>query len=53
MLDNDNFVAGTKFLVDALVAEGFMVNDSPAHLEPHYVQHRGAPRTVITIEAIA
>jgi hypothetical protein len=55
MLDHDNFVAGTKFLQDAIVAEGFVVDDKPKHLEPPvYKQHVGTPhRTEILIEEIA
>jgi Holliday junction resolvase RusA-like endonuclease len=53
MLDHDNFVAGTKFLQDAIVAEGFVIDDKPAHLEPVYSQHVGKPhRTEIRIEEI-
>lgn len=53
MLDHSNFVAGLKWLEDALVAEGFLVDDSPAHLEPDYAQHTGKPyRTEITVEEI-
>lgn len=50
LLDNDNFVAGTKQLMDALVAEGFLVDDSPNHLTATYTQHVGKPyRTVVRI----
>lgn len=51
LLDRDNFIAGTKFLTDSLVAEGFMVDDSPAHLTAEYHQFIGKPyRTIIKIE---
>jgi hypothetical protein len=50
LLDYDNYVAGTKFLTDQLVAEGFAVDDSPAHMTVRYVQHVGKPpRTVVRI----
>lgn len=50
-LDADNQVAGCKQLIDALVAEGFLVDDSPAHLQATYRQHVGKPyRTEVRIE---
>lgn len=50
MLDQDNAVSGMKWLIDALVAEGFLVDDSPSHLQATYRQHVGKPyRTVVTI----
>lgn len=53
LLDHDNLVAGCKQLIDALVAEGFLVDDSPAHLSSTYRQHHGPKqkpyRTVVTI----
>jgi hypothetical protein len=54
MLDESNFIAGTKWLEDALVAEGFMVDDSPEHVEHVFHQHidRKQRRTVVRIEAI-
>ena len=53
VLDHDNFVAGTKFLTDALVAEGFLVDDSPANITAIYRQHVGKPhRTIVIIEAL-
>lgn len=51
LLDMDNFIAGTKYLMDSLVKEGFMADDSPAHLTATYVQHLGKRRTLIHIEA--
>lgn len=51
LLDRDNLIGGCKGLVDALVAEGFMVDDSPAHLTADYHQFIGKPyRTIIKIE---
>jgi len=50
LLDFDNFVAGTKHLCDCLVAEGFAVDDSPAHLTAEYHQFIGKPhRTIVRI----
>lgn len=52
-LDHDNFVAGTKPMMDSLVKEGFIVNDSPSHISTTYVQHVGKQRgTVIRIEGL-
>jgi len=51
LLDRDNFIAGTKQLTDALVAEGFLVDDSPQHVQIEYRQFTGKPyRTVVRIE---
>ena len=52
-VDPDNFHAGAKVLVDSLVAEGFILDDSPAVIgEPTYRQFVGKERkTVVTIEA--
>ncbi len=52
LLDQDNFIAGTKGLMDSLVREGFIEDDSPKHLTAKYVQHIGKPRTLIRIEAV-
>jgi len=50
-LDNDNFVGGAKGLVDSLVREGFLVDDSPDHLVAQYIQHIDkTPRTIVHIE---
>lgn len=50
-LDNDNFVGGAKQLVDSLVREGFLVDDSPDHLVAQYIQHIDrTPRTIVHIE---
>ena len=52
-LDTDNAIAGMKFLIDALVAEGFAVNDHPAHLTLACHQHVGKPyRTIVRIDSI-
>lgn len=51
LCDHDNIVGGAKQLIDALVAEGFLVDDSPAHLQATYRQHVGKPyRTEVRIE---
>lgn len=50
ILDFDNMVAGLKFCQDALISEGFAVDDSPAHLTAVYRQFVGKPyRTIIKI----
>jgi Holliday junction resolvase RusA-like endonuclease len=50
-LDHDNLVGGCKQLIDSLVREGFLVDDSPAHLTANYVQHVDkTPRTIVHIE---
>jgi hypothetical protein len=51
LLDRDNFIAGTKWLMDSLVLEGFLAGDSPAHVFAEYHQFVGMPhRTIIRIE---
>lgn len=51
-LDNDNFVGGAKQLMDSLVWEGFLIDDTPAHLTACYHQHIGKPaRTLVRIES--
>lgn len=50
-LDNDNFVGGAKQLIDSLVNEGFLVDDSPEHLVAQYIQHIDRThRTIVHIE---
>lgn len=53
-LDHDNFVAGTKPMVDSLVREGFFVDDSPEHITATYIQHPGTKirKTIIRIEGL-
>lgn len=52
-LDNDNFVGGAKQLVDSLVREGFLVDDSPDHLVAQYIQHISkTARTIVHIEDV-
>ena len=36
--DRDNLVGGMKAVVDALVLQGLLVDDTPAHAELHYGQ---------------
>lgn len=50
-LDRDNFIGGCKGIIDALVKEGFILDDSPAHVSIEYHQYTGKPyRTIIKIE---
>jgi len=55
VLDADNFRGGTKFLTDALVQEGIIVNDTPAVIgEPELKQIVGKERgTRVYVEQIA
>lgn len=55
LLDHDNGVGGCKFLIDALVAEGFAIDDSPDHLELIFEQHvsRKEHYTTVVIEPAA
>jgi len=53
ILDHDNLVAGTKFVTDSLVREGFIVDDSPAHIgrpEIHQLVHETLRQTRVRIE---
>jgi Holliday junction resolvase RusA-like endonuclease len=53
-LDHDNLVGGCKQLVDSLVREGFVKDDSPDHLVTQYFQHIDqVPRTIVHIEEMA
>lgn len=50
-LDHDNYVAGTKQLIDSLVREGFIADDNPGCIgQPQHLQHIGPRRTVVRIE---
>jgi len=49
-LDHDNYVAGCKGMIDSLRVEGFIVDDSPGHIEARYIQHIGKRRTRVCIE---
>lgn len=54
MLDEENLSAGAKELVDALVQEGFFVDDSPAYLVRSYIQRLSCERkTVVTLSSAA
>jgi Holliday junction resolvase RusA-like endonuclease len=44
--DPDNLVGGMKSIVDALVLERLIVDDSAAFAEIHYAEERGEPRGV-------
>jgi hypothetical protein len=49
-LDHDNYVAGCKALIDALVSEGLLKGDGPDQVEVTYRQQIGQPdHTVVTI----
>lgn len=49
-LDPDNFSGGCKLLQDALVSEGFFVDDDETHLTTTYIQKIGKPaRTIVRI----
>lgn len=53
-LDYDNHVGGCKLLVDCLIKQGFIFEDSPKFLKSHYQQstlksaNRSEPQTIIT-----
>ena len=50
LLDPSNLVAGMKWLEDALVTAGFILDDSPAHYIPKYEQRVCDERkTVVSI----
>ena len=52
-LDDDNFRGGAKQLMDSLVAEGFLADDSPEHLVAQYIQHISkTARTIVRIEDV-
>lgn len=52
MLDYDNLVAGNKFLVDCLIGERLLYDDSPKYLDITYEQVLDIknPRTEIVID---
>lgn len=52
-LDDDNFRGGAKQLMDSLVNEGFLADDSPEHLVAQYIQHISkTARTIVHIEDV-
>lgn len=52
LLDTDNAIAGSKFLIDSLVAEGLARDDSPKHLTLQLEQHVSRERyTTVVVEA--
>lgn len=54
--DRDNLVGGMKAVVDALVLQGLLVDDTPAHVELHYGQMQwpaGQRGLRVTIEDLA
>jgi hypothetical protein len=53
-LDADNFAGGAKQLMDCLVREGFIQDDSPRYIECEYRQHFGAEaKTLVKIEPVS
>lgn len=51
--DEENFIGGTKGLVDALKEKGFFVDDSPKWLEREHHQvkcKRGEEKTIVIIQ---
>lgn len=50
-LDHDNLVGGCKPILDALVKEGFLIDDAPTCLRVTYRQEIGEPCTRITIDS--
>lgn len=54
LLDRTNLVGGCKSLEDALVAEGFLVDDSEKHYRPTYQQCASSERkTVVVISGVS
>ena len=52
-LDADNLAGGAKQLMDCLVREGFIEDDSPRHVECEYRQSFGMePKTLVQIEPV-
>jgi len=49
-LDRDNLIGGCKAMIDSLKVEGFIVDDSPEHVETTFIQHIGKRHTRVTIE---
>lgn len=53
-IDRDNLAGGAKPLVDAIVREGLLRDDSPTWLELHHDQEPGASRAVrVLLEELA
>lgn len=54
LLDEDNLSGGAKPIVDALVREGYLVDDSPEHAELVYSQVTSKDRreTIVELEEI-
>src|SRR5262249_46596485 len=51
-LDPDNLVGSCKVILDALVSNAILEDDSSKHIELHVTQCRGAKQTKITVHAI-
>ena len=45
--DYDNLVGGAKILVDALVREGFIYDDSPLYVKTRYSQFTGSKEMTV------
>lgn len=55
LIDHENFAAGTKFLTDSLVQEGFILDDSPKVIgQPTFTQivSKTERKTIVRIEGI-
>lgn len=55
LLDHGNLVGGCKPVVDALVREGLLQDDSPKWVDDHYAQTKpakGAGSTLVTLSEI-
>lgn len=51
--DPDNLIGGQKMLIDSLVREGILENDTPDHIELVVKQVKTkTPHTTVTIEAL-
>jgi hypothetical protein len=50
--DRDNLAMGAKLVVDAMVREGLLIDDSERHAEIHYQQEPGTGTTFV-IEELA
>lgn len=48
-LDTDNLYGSAKVILDALVSNGVIEDDSPDHIELTVTQQHGKPTTVISV----
>ena len=51
-IDHNNLAGGAKQLIDAVVSNEIITDDSPKYCRNHYEQHtdRANPRTIVVIE---